>query len=155
MSKSADSGTAQWHQWLRHTREEPPSIAEQQYELERQARMKQLAAEADERWNSVPSFLDQPNRQQPRPAIGVQDPGGNAPQTEPLEKQGVRSAVDGEEQVAAAAEGRPSDSGRFKGSGKERRAREAAPWEQSVPKGGPSESWQPGTWTPGTSQRGA
>lgn len=116
--------------------------------------MKQLAAEADERWNSIPSFLDAPNRQQPQPAIGVQDPGGYAPQTEPAEKQGVRSAVDNEQSVTAAAEGKHKDDGRFKGSGRERRAREEAPWEKNAPKGGPSESWQPGTWTPGASQRG-
>ncbi|CZT22247.1 uncharacterized protein RCC_08116 [Ramularia collo-cygni] len=144
----------QWHQWLRHTREEPPSIAEQQYEIARQERMKQLAAEADERWNSIPSFLDAPKRQQPQPAIGVLDPGANAPQTEPLEKQGVRSAVDDQEAVAAAAEGKPTNEVRFKGDGRERRAREEAPWEKSAPKGGPSEGWQPGTWTPGASQRG-
>lgn len=116
--------------------------------------MKQLAAEADERWNSVPSFLDAPNKQQPQPAIGVQDPGGYAPQTEPTAKQGVRSAVDDEESVASAAAGEPKDDGRFKGSGRERRAREQAPWEQNVPKGGPSEGWQPGAWTPGASERG-
>lgn len=117
--------------------------------------MKQLAAAADERWNSVPSFLDKPNTvQQPQPAIGVKDPGGYAPQTEPLEKQGVRSAVDAEENVAAAKEGEQTDDGRFKGSGRERRAREEAPWERNAPRGGPSEGWQPGQWTPGASQRG-
>lgn len=143
----------QWHQWLRHTREQPPSIQEQQYEVSRQAMMKQLAAEADERWNSKPSFLDAPSRQQPQPAIGVQDPGGYAPPTEPEAKQGVRNAVEGQEKVNDAMEGKSEDEGRFKGRTKERK-REPNPWADRRPKGGPNEQWQPAEWMPGVAQRG-
>ena len=65
--------TAQWHQWLRHTRDDAPSIQEQQYDVSRQAMMKQLAAEADERWKSAPSYLDAPNKHQPAPATTITD----------------------------------------------------------------------------------
>lgn len=51
---------AQWHQWLRHARQQGPSIEEQKFELQRQAALKQLAAEADQRWRSQPSYLDHP-----------------------------------------------------------------------------------------------
>ncbi|KAK4503392.1 hypothetical protein PRZ48_004307 [Zasmidium cellare] len=144
----------QWHQWLRHTRDEAPSIQEQQYEISRQAMMKRLAAEADERWKSIPSYLDAPSKQQPQPAIGVEDPGGYAQPTEPEEKQGVRNAVEDEEKVAAASEGKPEDEGRFKGKTREKRGPKENPWAHLQPKGAPSESWQPQEWTPGVVQRG-
>lgn len=161
ISRMADNGsvlqvttngcvTAQWHQWLRHTRWEAPSIQEQQYDVSRQAQMKQLAQQADERWNSVPSFLDSPERQQPAPAIGVKDPGGYVQQTEPEQSEGVRSAVEGPEKVADASEGRPQDEGRFRGATKEKQAKEN-PWHKQ--QGGPSEGWQPQSWTPGAVSR--
>ena len=116
--------------------------------------MKQLAARADERWKSVPSFLDAPNRQQPQPAIGVKDPGGYAPQTEPEAKQGVASAVEGQgkanEVVREGKEGKEVDEGGFKGTTREK---EPAPWEDGRRKGSPGEDWQPQSWAPGTVQR--
>ncbi|TGO53274.1 hypothetical protein BOTNAR_0299g00050 [Botryotinia narcissicola] len=56
----------QWHQWLRHTREDPPSIEELVGDLARQERLKVLARQADERWNAKASFLDQPATRQER-----------------------------------------------------------------------------------------
>ncbi|KAI5359291.1 Putative NADH dehydrogenase [ubiquinone] 1 alpha subcomplex subunit 12 [Septoria linicola] len=146
--------TPQWHQWLRHTRDEPPTISEQQLDISRQAMMKQLAAEADERWNSKPSFLDAPTRNQPQAATGLKDPGGYAPQTEPEAKQGVRSAVDEPEKVEAASQGKQEglDEGRFKGT--KTRDRKENPWEKLQPKGNAGENWQPQGWTPAPAQRG-
>lgn len=141
----------QWHQWLRHTRDEAPSIQEQQYEVSRRAMMRQLAAEADERWKSVPSFLDAPSKRQPQPAIGVQDPGGHAQQSEPVEKEGARSAVDGDEKVQATVDGRPQDEGRLRGKTREKKHN---PWADRRPKGAPGEEWQPEPWTPGVAGRG-
>jgi NADH dehydrogenase [ubiquinone] 1 alpha subcomplex assembly factor 2 len=54
----ANPASAQWVQWLRHTRFEPPSINEQQLDEIRQAQMKDLAARADARWAAKPSALD-------------------------------------------------------------------------------------------------
>ncbi|KLO80071.1 uncharacterized protein LW93_7517 [Fusarium fujikuroi] len=50
----------QWHQWLRHTREDPPSIEEQHSDVLRQVRMQKLAAEADARWEAKPRVMDAP-----------------------------------------------------------------------------------------------
>jgi NADH dehydrogenase [ubiquinone] 1 alpha subcomplex assembly factor 2 len=118
--------------------------------------MKELAAEADERWNSKESFLDAPQRQQPAPAIGVKDPGGYIPMTEPENKQGVASGVEEQEKVGPAMEGEKVDEGRFRGEGSERSRDKKdgeAPWASQLPKGSPGESWQPASWTPGAAPR--
>lgn len=43
-----------WHQWLRHVRAEPPSVAEQLADLARREQMRMLAAAADARWEAKP-----------------------------------------------------------------------------------------------------
>jgi NADH dehydrogenase [ubiquinone] 1 alpha subcomplex assembly factor 2 len=53
---------ASWIQWLRHTRHEAPTINEQQLDEIRQAQVKLLAAQADARWASKPSYLDAPSK---------------------------------------------------------------------------------------------
>ncbi|KKY25075.1 hypothetical protein UCRPC4_g02132 [Phaeomoniella chlamydospora] len=121
----------QWHQWLRHTRIDPPSLQEQQADVMRQAQMKQLARVADERWASKPSFLDKP-RAQPAPATMPKDPRAFAPQTALNEKQGVRDAIEGPEKK------RQADT-------------KKNPWQQ--PRGVPGEGWQPEAWTPGAVKR--
>lgn len=124
--------------------------------------MKELAAQADERWRAQESFLDAPRTQQPAPAIGTRDPGGYAPMTEPEEKQGVRSAVEDQEKVAKAVRGEETDEGRFRGEARERVPAEKkqmgkkqgeAPWAKNLPKGAPGETWQPESWTPGAAPR--
>jgi NADH dehydrogenase [ubiquinone] 1 alpha subcomplex assembly factor 2 len=149
--------TAQWHQWLRHTRHEPPSIQEQTFDIARRERMKELAEQADERWRSQESFLDAPRTQQPAPAIGVKDPGGYVGMTEPESKQGVRSAVEEPEKIGEAMAGEKVDEGRFRGEGKQRpqkgKKEGEAPWANQLPKGAPGEKWQPEAWTPGPAAR--
>ncbi|KAF1911498.1 hypothetical protein BDU57DRAFT_461806 [Ampelomyces quisqualis] len=63
-----------WMQWLRHTRFDPPTVAEQQQEIMRQERMKMLASQADARWASKPSALDSPDKQQPMQMLKSRDP---------------------------------------------------------------------------------
>ncbi|KAK1808738.1 hypothetical protein LTR12_016903 [Friedmanniomyces endolithicus] len=150
--------TPQWHQWLRHTRAEAPSIQEQQYDVSRQAMMKQLASRVDDRWKSVPSYLDAPSAQQAQPALQPRDPAGYVQQTEPENKQGVMSAVEDAVKVQEVAvegkDGKEVDEGRFKGSTREKpRERGPAPWDQQQAKGTPGENWQPAAWTPGIAQR--
>ena len=140
--------TAQWHQWLRHTRDDAPSIQEQQYDVSRQETMKELAAKADERWKSIPSYLDSPKTQQPAPAIGVKDPGGYVPQTEPEQREGVTNAVEDPAKVVKSAEGKDVDEGRFKG----KKQREENPFNRPQA-GAPSQNWQPEAWSPGVAQR--
>ena len=118
--------------------------------------MKELAAEADERWRSKESFLDAPQQQQPAPAIGIKDPGGYVPMTEPEDKQGVSSAVEEQEKVGRALEGEKVDEGRFRGeatSESPKKKKDEAPWAKQAPKGSPGETWQPTSWTPGAAPR--
>lgn len=49
-----------WHQWLRHTRRDPPSLDEQKGDVVRQEQMKYLAAEADARWEAKPRVMEAP-----------------------------------------------------------------------------------------------
>jgi len=137
----------QWHQWLRHTREAPPSIPEQHAEVRRQHQMKYLAAEADARWAAKPSLLDdgkgggapgQVGAGQPVPVLGGRTAGapgeeGAVPREE-TRRDGVAS---GSEQGTAAAAGD---------------AEKKDPWRQSR-RGGPSEDWQPQPWSPPAPKR--
>lgn len=92
--------------------------------------MKELAAKADERWRSVPSYLDAPKNQQAAPATGVtESKPPDAGQSE------VHSAVEGQEEA------------------REKRARkEENPWAKAD-RGAPSENYQPGAWTPAAAGR--
>ncbi|KAI9802551.1 MAG: hypothetical protein M1833_001623 [Piccolia ochrophora] len=126
--------TPQWHQWLRYTRPDPPSLQEQRADLDRQASMKELARLADERWASKPSFLSTPpEQQQPAPAIGVRDPGGYTAPTWEEGKKGVRSAVESGEDVTKEAAPTKKDKD---------------PWEKAQSASGSSEPWQPQSWDP-------
>jgi NADH dehydrogenase [ubiquinone] 1 alpha subcomplex assembly factor 2 len=61
-------------QWLRHTRADPPTIAEQQQDVRRRETIKLLAARADQRWAEKPSALDAPDKQQPIQVLESRDP---------------------------------------------------------------------------------
>ena len=45
--------TAQWQSWLRHSREDTPSLEELVQDIERRERVRRLAKIADERWRSL------------------------------------------------------------------------------------------------------
>ena len=92
--------------------------------------MKQLAAKADERWNSIPSFLDAPEKQQPAPAVAVSDSEGpTKAQTEAGGFPGVKSAVGDQEEVASASEtSRTQETGRQRNQEKEK---EPNPWQKA------------------------
>ena len=152
----------QWIQWLRQTRSEVPSILEQQQDLARQAQMKQLAAAADERWASIPSYSDSPKLHQPRPAMEPRDGGGygnntgeNATKANEEEALGVKSVVGSQEELASepdrqTASEQVKQPERKPTERKRGRKREAEnPWT----KAGGGDSWQPQSWTPGASPR--
>ncbi|KAI7774242.1 hypothetical protein LA080_009042 [Diaporthe eres] len=136
----------QWHQWLRHTRDAPPSIPEQHAEVRRQHQMRLLAAEADARWAAKPSLLDhdgeapgQVGAGQPVPALGSRVARGRDEQEGALPGGGETrkdAVASGSEQQAAAAKD----------------AEKKDPWAQSR-RGGPSEDWQPQAWSPPASKR--
>lgn len=134
-------------QWLRHTRHEPPSIAEQQNDIIRQERMKLLAAQADERWASKPSALDPPTRQQPIQMLISRDTESgvgqmNAEQQAVDENKQPESVEDvrvqSDETHAKKAKSEPKDS----------------PWK-AAQRGGPGEEWQPDSWKPSPARRRA
>ncbi|OAF58898.1 hypothetical protein VC83_06170 [Pseudogymnoascus destructans] len=66
--------TPAWHQWLRHTRQAAPTIAEQELDVLRRRRVKVLAAQADERWEAKGRLVGGPNMKQMGPGLGM----GNA-----------------------------------------------------------------------------
>ncbi|CAM1505518.1 Fc.00g111550.m01.CDS01 [Cosmosporella sp. VM-42] len=112
-----------WHQWLRHTRQEPPSLDEQQGDVVRQARMKFLAAEADARWEAKPRVMDVP--------------GGATGQRLPiLESQDAAQEVAVEEVKPKETKPVEEDAGKSQD-----------PWAKAKAQG-PSENWQPSSWNP-------
>ncbi|OWP06012.1 hypothetical protein B2J93_1769 [Marssonina coronariae] len=157
----------QWHQWLRHTRRDPPSLTEQSQDLVRQRQLKILAAQADARWAAKPSFLDTPERSQPLPALEVKDPGGYDSVQHRSEAVGV---PDGGKEINAeigeggiemqAPNGISHPFGKTSPQEKQRRGEEHAPrkeikedpWKNA--RGGPSEEWQPETWGGSVTARG-
>lgn len=117
---SAVKVSPQWHQWLRYTRDQPPTVDEQQGDVLRQARMKKLAAEADARWEAKPRVMDAPE-QAPAPLLSPR-------RSPPLEQDvGGKQDVSGKQEVPEEPENDP--------------------WAKAKARG-PGESWQPAAWTP-------
>ncbi|KAH7395887.1 hypothetical protein BKA64DRAFT_72064 [Cadophora sp. MPI-SDFR-AT-0126] len=142
----------QWHQWLRHTRREPPSLLEQSQDLVRQRNLKILAAQADARWAAKPSFLDAPpERSQPVPALEVNDPGGGAGDVISGAREQTKATM-GEEESAGKMQIpdgiRPRSNEPLDGEEKRLKnenEKKEDPWKNA--RGGPSEEWQPQAWT--------
>lgn len=152
----------QWHQWLRHTRSDPPSISEQSQDIIRQQNLKILAAEADARWAAKPSFLEKPG-QKPLPALEPNNIGETARDAENRASVsnaiGIESEVVAEEgNMIAKGEGQSGREGsgqapdgasrrRFERPGQEMRPKvqkdKEDPWQQA--RGG--EKWQPAAWS--------
>jgi len=138
-----------WMQWLRHTRLDPPTIAEQQMDQERQERIKVLAARADARWAAKPSALDTPDRQQPVQMLQNRDPDRGVVQTD--------VSLRGREGTRAAGQ---QDSGRHKWAASESARTEGevrkedvkhSPWDTAHQ----SQEWQPTGWNPAPAKRSA
>lgn len=159
-----------WHQWLRHTRADPPSLGEQRAEVARQARMRQLAAEADARWEAKPKVMEAPAAAGSSSAVfGVREPafetertvgpGSKVLQGKPAGVK-VKTEVWGVSEVGADEAGSASHQavGQREETWKQMKLEEEAkgnqrfegkerdPWKQA--KGGPSETWQPQAWQP-------
>ncbi|KPM43486.1 hypothetical protein AK830_g3056 [Neonectria ditissima] len=109
----------QWHQWLRHTRREPPTLDELQGDVVRQARIKVLAAEADARWEAKPRVMEAPETTAQRLASV------NAP-APPARDARRRKPVDGESETEKSDD----------------------PWAKAAKAQGPGENWQPAAWDP-------
>ncbi|KAI0480150.1 hypothetical protein GGR56DRAFT_255558 [Xylariaceae sp. FL0804] len=154
-----------WHQWLRHRRAAPPSLAEQRADVARRDRARALAAEADARWEAKPSLLDRPppppsttdtkekhnkvegraeeanKHQQPAPPL---DTGRTQPQEQAA---AMRQDPAGPPPPVADGDG----GGRGGGSKKPKAPAQAEdPWKRAS---GPSERWQPEAWTPSAAKK--
>ncbi|TPX09827.1 uncharacterized protein E0L32_009018 [Thyridium curvatum] len=128
----------QWHSWLRHTRADPPSLDEQARDLARQAQMRRLAAEADARWAAKPGVMDAPA------AAGLQ-------QIQQQQESGAGEGPEGGEGQRTTAAAPMGDGTRPQagddGTAGKRGPETPDPWK-TASKGGPSEEWQPQSWTP-------
>ncbi|KAH6978461.1 hypothetical protein EDB82DRAFT_504811 [Fusarium venenatum] len=111
-----------WHQWLRHTREEPPTIEEQQGDVVRQARMKTLAAEADARWEAKPRVMEAPQAA-PAPLLQSANAGSLG-----QDSKGVQADTSAKKI-------------------KDKAEKKDDPWAKAKAKA-PGETWQPSAWTP-------
>ncbi|KAK0711031.1 hypothetical protein B0H67DRAFT_646442 [Lasiosphaeris hirsuta] len=140
-----------WHQWLRYTRWEPPSIEEQRADVIRQERMKVLAAEADARWAAKPGYVDAPGevKAQPQPVLQQK----SVPQEAPEEKverttENESTPAQPDETEAQATEGATLSREETwrKMQQQKPKPTEANPWVKT--RGGPSEEWQPQAWQP-------
>lgn len=139
------TSVAQWIQWLRHTRTDPPTIQEQRLDQTRQLQLKQLAAEADRRWAEKPSFLDPPSKQQPSLDHQTNDPAGYVGQTEPERRQGVSNLSAAPDELQEGAQGQDIKKSRFRGDTKDNRRRSSA--------FSTTQDAQPDAWAPQTSRR--
>ncbi|PWI74659.1 hypothetical protein PCL_07973 [Purpureocillium lilacinum] len=148
-----------WHQWLRHTRPDAPSLAEQRADVSRQERTKVLAAQADARWEAKPRVMEAPEdaaaRIAPTPAAAAADavPEGGAgeqqqqqqPQTAESEQQTVQSE---QQSPAEQTQTGPDAAAKRKAAASAAAATpENDPWAKARAQG-PSEKWQPAAWTP-------
>ncbi|EWC48842.1 hypothetical protein DRE_00147 [Drechslerella stenobrocha 248] len=138
----------QWHQWLRATRLDPPSIAELQADVTRRRVMLERARLADERWAQGGSRLSRPG----------------SDEVARLKASAEKTALSGGPGVVSTSAVR-GDTGRLQGSssGKdttvqemEQRLRAEREKREAIEEGhgakgwpsGPSEEFQPEAWTP-------
>jgi NADH dehydrogenase [ubiquinone] 1 alpha subcomplex assembly factor 2 len=119
---------AQWHQWLRYVRQEPPSLEEQRRDVIRQVQIKKLAQIADAKWAAKPSLLDRPQTQSPNPVTRTSD------------------------QTAHTADFSDTELRRQSRNEKGKQSTKAENLSANVPTG-PGENWQPQPWSPGTVRR--
>lgn len=141
-----------WHQWLRHTRRDPPSVDEQRADVARQERLKLLAAQADARWAASRAVSDGPEMAQAVPplrsAAGEKPVAGALAEDVRESMGGVEEPVSGEEK--SAGESREEDREAVQ-TGKVAAAE--SPWKQPTT-GNPGQNWQPQGWTPSVSKKG-
>lgn len=121
----------QWHQWLRYTREEPPSLGELREDVVRQERMRILAREADRRWEMEKRRLE----------------GGKRTDVEGEGKERKILVSAGGEIVENDGGERMVDDESKKGEPGLKRKQETSPWKRRD-RGTPGDEFQPEAWMP-------
>ncbi|KAK4143665.1 NADH-ubiquinone oxidoreductase assembly factor N7BML [Dichotomopilus funicola] len=154
-----------WHQWLRHTRADPPSLDEQRAEVVRQARMKVLAAEADARWEAKPRVMEDVGGRRggsEGSVLGVREPAldteggelakrrvdaGELSGTGQGQEQGVKL---GDNEIVNQREDTWKRMQKEESNKRKSAAAEKGPdpWKQQQARGAPGETWQPKAWDP-------
>ena len=137
-----------WHQWLRHTRPDPPSIQEQQQDVMRQQQLKHLAAAADARWANKPSVMDRPRRANQE--LGIGDGEGEVGRVGSRGEAG-RQLGPGETGDQVKDQGAEIGDPATEGKVSERQSddkKQDDPWRRK--KGIAGEGYQPEAWTPGS-----
>ncbi|KAL1900166.1 hypothetical protein Sste5346_002476 [Sporothrix stenoceras] len=143
----------QWHQWLRHVREDAPSLIEQQREVARQEQMKVLAARADARWAGA-KRVDGPIQAEElgvAAAAATQELGSGAPTAATTFPAGEQTAPQ-----AKAAEPEPVHAHAQQQPRQQHHQQQAPPpaddpWKKEH--GALGESWQPTQWSPPAKKR--
>ena len=133
----------QWHQWLKQTRADAPSIQEQVADLKRIQELQVNARLADQRWEAKARYIEKPRQQASEVSAQRKTFGGmdeakqdgsttvdkEMPRTEPESKEGVTMSVKTQA---------PKDN----------------PWKKAEETGhNPGEKWQPEAWTPGPKRK--
>ncbi|KAM3534170.1 hypothetical protein MY4038_002560 [Beauveria bassiana] len=135
-----------WHQWLRYTRRDPPSLDEQRGDVVRRARMKQLAADADARWAAKPRVMEDPL---PGQKAALPTAAAAAAAAAEEEAATMTTKTSAQEPVTLRAESKQK--GKTLRDEAEDGAEEAVdpkdPWKQARTRR-PSEEWQPQAWSP-------
>ncbi|KAL6712236.1 hypothetical protein ACN47E_000113 [Coniothyrium glycines] len=156
-----------WMQWLRHTRYDPPTIAEQQADMMRQERIKLLAAQADQRWAAKPSALDAPDKQQPMQMLQSRDPHSGIAQTH-VEQEAAEKEASSHSLIPEPAKESPEpatepqemprdppepastdDAPTLTTRKRMRKEPKDSPWNQAAS----SQEWQPKSWSPAPTKR--
>ncbi|KAK3302446.1 uncharacterized protein B0T15DRAFT_305761 [Chaetomium strumarium] len=167
-----------WHQWLRHTRPDPPSLREQQAEVARQERIRLLAAQADARWEAKPRAMEggpaSPSSPEGRANLGLREPpfrtdsrraGPGKPEDRArlgemnaTGRTGVtKSTKAGDDDAAAVTLGDDEaviqreetwKKMQQEAEEKQKKGGDERPDPWKQAKGGPSETWQPQAWQP-------
>ncbi|KAI5465757.1 hypothetical protein BGZ63DRAFT_400203 [Mariannaea sp. PMI_226] len=132
----------QWHQWLRHTRRDPPTIEEQQSDVVRQEQIKALAAQADARWEAKPKVMEAPETTAQRLApINAAD---SVQQASEQQQQQQQQQHQQHQQQMIRASRKPLK--------EEVTEKKEDPWAKSRAQG-PGEDWQPAAWDPAAAKK--
>ncbi|CAK7199053.1 hypothetical protein SEUCBS139899_001721 [Sporothrix eucalyptigena] len=145
----------QWHQWLRHVRQDAPTLEEQQREVVRQEQMRVLAARADARWANA-KRVEGPIDAAEELLLGAQA----QTQTSTTNQAPAARTVEAPGAAAPAAEPEPVHVHTQQSQQQQRSQPQTAPvddpWkreELAQGHGALGETWQPKSWTPPTSKR--
>ncbi|KAK0732807.1 hypothetical protein B0T21DRAFT_369754 [Apiosordaria backusii] len=137
-----------WHQWLRHTRPNPPTIEEQKADVIRQERLKILAAEADRRWEAKPRYIEDLNKKKEEEARKPALEGRGMWVEKRLEREQQRQEEKQQEEKQVPKEVKTEEvwEGMKRQAATAEGGKKHDPWKQK--RAGPGEEWQPQGWTP-------